>query len=344
MNDHKIHIDFLRITACFLVVVNHTNSRLFMGNEPSPVWFISVFLFYISKTAVPLFIMISGSLLLGRNDSYKNTFRRILRIAAALFVFSGFYFLISIRDFNTVTGTELKNFFITVYSGAVTNAFWYLYLYMGLLLMLPLLQKMINSFNKEDFIYFLCFTSLVTFTIPVITDFFKLPVYNSTIITPLFNGYLAYFITGYYIDNILIRKSKRCFITAAALFFIFTLFSVIMTYFEFKKNTAAYPYWDNRLSFNIMIPGICLFYMMKYLSDIDFGLRTETILKIIGSYTFGIYLLSDMLILVYEPMYVAIYPYIGRLPAVVLLISAVFSSGLIMVYYMKKLPFLKTLI
>ncbi len=344
MNGYKIHIDFLRITACFLVVVNHTNSRLFMGNPPSPVWFISVFLFYISKTAVPLFIMISGSLLLGREDSYRNIFRRILRIAAALFVFSGFYFLISIKDFKEITGTELKNFFITVYSGAVTNAFWYLYLYIGLLLMLPLLQKMIHGFNKADFIYFLCFSALATFTLPVITDFFDLPVCNSTVITPLFNGYLAYFIAGYYIDNLFIRKSKRCFITAAALFFVFTLFSVIMTYFEFKKNTAAYPYWDNRLSFNIMIPGICLFYMMKYLSDIDFGLRTETALKILGSCTFGIYLLSDMLILAFEPMYVAIYPYIGRLPAVAILISAVISSGLIMVCHMKKLPFLKALI
>lgn len=344
MNGYKIHIDFLRITACFLVIVNHTNSRLFIGNDPSPVWFISVTLFFISKAAVPLFIMISGSLLLGRDDSYKNTFHRIIRIVITLFLFSVFYFLISIKDFTAVTGTDIKNFFLTLYGGAVTNAFWYLYLYIGLLLMLPLLQKMIRNFKNKDFIYFICGTSIITFTLPVITDLFKLPNYNSTIITPLFNGYLAYFIIGYYIENIYDRKSKSRFIIATVLFSASITFSVIMTYFEFKKNIAAYPYWDNRVSFNIMIPSFCLFYMAKYLSGINFSLPTISTIKAIGGCTFGIYLLSDMLILVFEPMYVAIYPHIRRLPSVVTLILVVFLTGFVMIYNLKKLPPMKHLI
>lgn len=344
MNGYKIHIDFLRIAACFLVIVNHTNSRLFIGNAPSPVWFISVTLFFISKVAVPLFIMISGSLLLGRNDSYKNTFRRILRIAITLFLFSVFYFLISIKDFNALKTTDIKNFFLTLYSGAVTNAFWYLYLYIGLLLMLPLLQKMIRNFKNKDFIYFICGTSVITFIYPVLTDFFKLPNYNSTIITPLFNGYLAYFIIGYYIENIYDRKSKSRFIVAAVLFAGSVAFSVIMTYYEFKKNIAAYPYWDNRISFNILIPSICLFYMAKYLSGIKFSLRIIAAVKTMGGCTFGIYLLSDMLILVFEPMYVAIYPHIRRMPAVITLMLVVFFSGYVMIYYLKKLPPMKNLI
>lgn len=344
MKGYKIHIDFLRIAACFLVIVNHTNSRLFIGNAPSPIWFISVTLFFISKAAVPLFIMISGSLLLGRDESYKETFRRVIRIVITLFLFSAFYYLISIKDFTAVTGTDIKNFFLTLYSGAVTNAFWYLYLYIGLLFMLPLLQKMIQSFKNKDFIYFIFGTSVITFTLPIVTDLLKLPNYNSTVVTPLFNGYLAYFIIGYYIENIYERKSKSLFLTASVLFSAAIAFSVTMTYFEFKKNIAAYPYWDNRLSFNIMIPGICLFYMAKYLTGINFKIKTISAVKIVGSCTFGIYLLSDMLILVFEPMYVAIYPHIRRMPAVIILMLVVSFAGFVMIYYLKKLPYIKNLI
>lgn len=343
MKEYKIHLDILRIAACLLVIVNHTNSRLFMGNAPSPVWFISVTVFYISKTAVPLFIMISGALLLKGDDSYKTTLRRIIRILLTLLLFSAFYYVISIKDFGEVTAAEIKNFLLTVYGGAITNAFWYLYLYTGLLLMLPLLRKMVKNMKKADFIYFICCSFIFAFTVPVICGFFQLPPYNSTVITPLFNGYLAYFIIGYYIEHCL-RKNRIRLVFALLLFAASVAFSVIMTYFEFKKNTAAYPFWDNRLSFNIMIPGTCLFYLGKYLSGINFNPHTVSAIKRTAGCTFGIYLLSDMLIDVFEPMYTAIYPYILRLPAVMVLISAVFLTGLIMVRYLKKLPLIKHLI
>lgn len=342
--EYKIHIDFLRIAACLLVIINHTNSRIFMGHIPSPVWFVSVTLFFISKTAVPVFIMISGALLLGRDESYKKFFGRVLRIAAVLILFSFFYFIISVKDFAALTGADIKDFLMKLYGSAVTNTFWYLYLYIGLLLMLPLLRKLTTGFKQKDYIYFICCSVLITFIIPVVTDLFSLPHYNATVITPLFNGYLAYFVFGHYIENEFNRMNRRYFIAAAALFILFTAFSVIMTYFEFSKNTYAYPYWDNRVSFNIMIPSVCLFYMAKYLSGFRYSDRIKTAVKISGSCTFGIYLLSDMLIEKLEPMYGFMVKYIGRFPAVLILIIAVFFAGYTVVYYLRKIPALKQLI
>lgn len=344
MNGYKPHLDLLRITACFFVVVNHTNSRLFMGNPPSLVWFISVIIFYISKTAVPIFIMVSGALLLGREESYKNNFRRMFRVTLTLVLFSCYYFLITIKDFTPVTGTDIINFFKILYSDSVTNAFWYLYLYIGLLLMLPLLRKMIRCFKNIDYIYFFSVSAITAFILPVLFSFFKITPYNTTVITPLFNGYVTYFITGYYIENVVIQKSKSSFFISVLLFIAFVLFSVLMTYFEFQKSTAIYPFWDNRLSFNIVIPSCCLFYIAKFFSGIRLKERTISIIKILSSCTFGIYLFSDMLIGVFEKMYVMIYPYIGRFPAVITLIIFVFFSGLIITYYLKKIPFMRYLI
>ena len=57
-------IDILRIVACFLVIVNHTITTVFYGAEPSRGWFISVIWFYISKLSVPVFVMITGYILI----------------------------------------------------------------------------------------------------------------------------------------------------------------------------------------------------------------------------------------------------------------------------------------
>lgn len=35
----RIHIEFLRIAGAFLVIVNHTNSSIFLVRAPSITWF-----------------------------------------------------------------------------------------------------------------------------------------------------------------------------------------------------------------------------------------------------------------------------------------------------------------
>lgn len=48
---HNYAFDILRILACFLVIVNHTNSEVFLGMNPSLTWALSLAYFYFSKIA-----------------------------------------------------------------------------------------------------------------------------------------------------------------------------------------------------------------------------------------------------------------------------------------------------
>ena len=78
-------LDFLRILAAFFVIVNHTNSGVFLERTPAELqWHLSLLWYYTSKTAVPIFMMISGACLLGKRDSYGKIGRRILRTVLAL--------------------------------------------------------------------------------------------------------------------------------------------------------------------------------------------------------------------------------------------------------------------
>ncbi len=91
--DKKIHLEILRIIACFFVIFIHTGKTgyvLFIEREIGSLefWiyeFISVF----SNFAVPIFFMISGAIMLGREEeSLKKLWKnRILKIFIALVVF-----------------------------------------------------------------------------------------------------------------------------------------------------------------------------------------------------------------------------------------------------------------
>ena len=66
-------LDALRIVSAFLVIVNHTNSKVFQSLAPQDIqWWLSIGWYYVSKMAVPLFVMVSGACLLPRRDSAQQ--------------------------------------------------------------------------------------------------------------------------------------------------------------------------------------------------------------------------------------------------------------------------------
>ena len=116
-----IFVDFLRIIACFLVIVNHTNSRIFLGTTPSLLWFLSLSYFFICKVAVPVFVIITGYTMLDRETSYRKTALQFLRAALCLVLFSAVYY---ISDFKSglIENISLNGFFQTIISTNITNA------------------------------------------------------------------------------------------------------------------------------------------------------------------------------------------------------------------------------
>ena len=144
MKENRKHfLDLLRIIACFLVIVNHTNSTIFMHSSPNSIrWYVSLAFFFVSKIAVPVFFMISGYLLLNKVEDWKKTFSRVLRIIVVLLVCAVIYAIYN-GLFISENGTfkSIVEDILLVYKKSPTNALWYLYAYIGILLMLPFLQK-----------------------------------------------------------------------------------------------------------------------------------------------------------------------------------------------------------
>ena len=146
-------LECLKIIACFLVIVNHTNSQIFLQNEPSLLWLQSVTYFFVCRIAVPLFLIISGYTMLSKQYDYKKCFMMVLRYGVCLVVVSVVYYCYYILS-GRVSEPAFKSFCIWIISGPISNAIWYMYLYMGLIIMMPFLQKMASNLQKKIFMFF----------------------------------------------------------------------------------------------------------------------------------------------------------------------------------------------
>ena len=115
MKQRRIDLDVMRIIACFLVIFNHLSGYGLYGNTDTALksW-IYMFPTMITRINVPLFFMISGTLLLtDRQEMYKKIItKRFLRIAYVLLIFTAVLYFTALG--NTFMGWNFNDYFRAV--------------------------------------------------------------------------------------------------------------------------------------------------------------------------------------------------------------------------------------
>lgn len=336
-----VFIDLLRIIACFFVIVNHTIADPIIKQAPSASWFVNVFYLFASKTAVPLFLMISGYTMLHRQESHKKTVTRLVRIAICLVLFSGVYYL------NYYLTGQLHHVGIFYFVGRIigrpiTNAFWYLYMYMGILIMLPFLQKLCAAMEKRDYHIFFFWSFLLFSLWPMAVHFVPMVQYSSHFALPLFGSHLCMLFLGSYARQHLVPHRGKG-LAAAALFLILCLPSTVLTWIEYGRTGGTdFLFFDNIAFFPILFGSLCLFYAASSLPVPD---ALGKIVSGLGQLTFGIFLVSDLLIEKLWFIYSALTAQgIPDLPAMLVLEISVFASGAAIVWLLRKIPSLRQLL
>lgn len=349
-------LDALRAAAAFLVIVNHTNSAVFQAAGPGEAsWWLSLAWYYLSKTAVPLFVMVSGAMLLGRQDGYGKTAWRVARMALTLVLFSYFYFLwdLWLTHWTWAGAFDFAAFFARIWQGPITDSFWYLYFYIGLLLMLPLLQRLAAGMRPKDYLYLVGFSMLLGAACPLLAHYLPalaLPPYFDA---PLFSIFLGLFFAGRYLYAYAKPSRGKGWACLAALLAGIVV-SLALTWVEYTRMGGHGPYWfmDERTSpaLPTVICALAAFFLPRcwgkgapaHPGRLSLPAKAVTIL---GGCAFGIYLLQDWVTAetktrMYHPLLAALPP----LPAVLLWELLIFAICAAAAWVLKKLPGLKKLL
>lgn len=285
-------MEFMKIAAAFLVIVNHTNSAS-LYPALSTAWLASVVGFFFSKIAVPVFLLISGALLLRKRDTTKQWIMRIVRIVVVIIAFSAIYYF---RANSAMLGAmSLPDFFKTIYTKNITNAFWYLYTYLGLLLMLPLFQKMALTFSRNEFRLLLIVSMGIMGIVPLLTNLFSLAP-SSYFTISLLSPYIGLFFAGHYIEKY-VRVDRRLCLGSCGLFLALIALQAAVSWFRYPQDPKAYALFDDRTTVLITTSAVCFYCICKYaFSAIRFPQWLLKAICYIGGLTFGVYLFSDLVI------------------------------------------------
>lgn len=126
-----LFLDWLRILATLAVVTLHSSTGLVLNNfyEDPSSWWVGNFYESITRWCVPIFVMISGALLL--NDSKTYTYKsfllkRINKILLPLLGWSIIYYCYFV--FQGRYSFSILDFFQKLSTNKISNHFWFLYM------------------------------------------------------------------------------------------------------------------------------------------------------------------------------------------------------------------------
>ncbi|MEG1575032.1 MAG: acyltransferase, partial [Bacteroidales bacterium] len=167
-----VWIDLLRILACFLVVLAHCCDPFvgaFDSDRSSFLW--GVFTGSFVRCSVPLFVMMSGVLImpttLGMSEFYKKRLGRIvlplvfwsiiLPLLFALYLnIVGYSSSPLIGEDNFNIGTTIRKIYTFIFSfNYDTTPLWYIYMLLGLYLVIPIINPWLKQASKREIQLFL---------------------------------------------------------------------------------------------------------------------------------------------------------------------------------------------
>lgn len=288
----EVYLDMLRIIACGFVIFNHCEG--FELYKTSSSIFKPLYLLFsmLVSCAVPIFFMISGALLLKKQEDYKTVFKkRVKKIAFALLIAELLMYALNV--FKAVIKKE--NYVIGVLDFIAKSLnldmpgvvpYWFLFSYLGFLLMLPILQKLVKTIDKTDIKMIVFLRLLLEILIPLI-NYVLLRLNISSIKNEYFSVSIAmadnifYPLIGYYLSVYYDSGSKR----KETILITLTLFIIAMAFGLISNNINIFK----------AFLSCAIFVLVKDVSTYVSSERTKFLINKFASFTFGIYLIDPFL-------------------------------------------------
>ncbi len=342
-NGREVYIDILRIIAVFFVIFTHTGnfgSKLYIMDEyieKKPELYFYILADVFRCINIPLFLMISGTVMLHKRYSHRQVLKKSLRYAVITIIVSYVYYLW--RGFSPV---DLICFLRLLWSDEVFGLMWFMYAYIGLLLVTPALQKMVAEFEKADYIYFIILGIIVKSILPLLSFIFGWNGFG--IYIDLLTDMVFYPIAGAFLGHIENKEIKKKHMLLMAVICILSLvINVGMVRIEYLR---CGEYSEKYLFCMSTISSMALFVIVrKICSQIEFTGVLKRILNECGNCVFGTYLIS---MLVQNNVF-GIYWRAYKVAKEPLIAGYIYTFGVlvicfVIVFLIRKIPFLRSLL
>ena len=340
---HLFHCDYLRVFAAFCVIVIHVCAQCWdTFDVNSTEWLVLNVFEGITRWAVPVFVMISGTLLLQKDIPIGEIYsHNIVHILSAFIFWSVFYCI-----FNKRTGTDIL-FHLLVGN----HHMWYIAMIIGLYICVPIIRKISESTSLS--IYYLLLWLIFSSVIPFFVDLSAFS--GSTAIHTIragvteqlnnmnlgmITGYSGFFILGFFLYNQPLSKRKRYLIYfLGALGACATI--VLNVHFSVYMQSRINGFFDC-FALNILLEAVAVYTWFLY--NTQRTTRLNTIMAWVSRHCFGIYLVHAFVLDLLDHGFgfnsMSFHPVIS----IPLVSCFVFIISLLLTWLLKKIPIIGKMI
>ncbi|NOQ12993.1 MAG: acyltransferase family protein [Methyloprofundus sp.] len=339
----KIWIEYLRVLAIIAVITIHVTTSTYnnFGQIELLNWLFASFLNSFSRFAVPIFVMVSGCVLLGRDVKIKKFYvSRGMRLIPAILFWSLFYvafdYIYNNPDLSSMLWKLKFGIFI---SGQSYYHLWYLSMYLCLMLFFPFINNYIlgRKPSIEDFYIIIGIFSLFMM-LNQISIFMKEVLHIGITWFKSFPWFIGYFIIGYFIDTYTNKIKISNLTTIIIIFIILALTNILNFYSSSALGIVKDTLIINNVGIFDFILTISIFYLFSNNREI---FKENNLVSSISSMSFGIYLIHPVFM---EIFFRNLNPYVETtLVYLPLLVFITFSSSYLAILVFTKFKWFKAL-
>ena len=217
---------------------------------------------HVMHFAVPLFVMITGALLLQpeRKIDYgkvltKYAWRMVVILALVGTAFAWMEIFFADKHFALV---QIPQALVNTLGGHTWKHMWYLYMLIGLYLVTPLLKAAVNHLPTRDLDWLIAVGLLFTSVIPAVTHYTDVAV---GIKFPVASHYVFLMLTGYRLSTIDFRQARPWLWMALAVAVVYMLFG----YMEYVLGYKSLKWLSGYESPMMIFYSVCIFIAIKEL-------------------------------------------------------------------------------
>lgn len=266
MKKHIYYFDYIRLIAAVSVIYMHVAAgplRRTINYDWHAMNIVTCFAF----TAVPLFFMMSGYLLLNSDKTADITFLLKKRLPRLVFPLIGWTVIAVLWRLIFGAGLSISGFYHGMVNAIQSPAwihFWYMYTLIALYMLSPIIYGGLKNLDKKGHIYIcalICALNLKTILTILSPEWLK-PFFQINILNhlSLISGTVTIFILGYYLGNLKKRIPNIVLIATAAIVLSIIIFG---TYHLTVKNGEFIQTFQNQYSGFEIVLASCVFLLFK---------------------------------------------------------------------------------